>query len=428
MVSAQKGVFNIRLPKLGLDQFIDAAFLFLLCVLFTFNHYAVGLSYLYYISYFAFVGLSFVKVIMRIRFDGRVMVSGVTAWYFMFSLYVIAAALWSDYPQMIIDTIARLIQIVLLIFSISQTYATPSGVRRCVKIISWAALFCVLYIFVNTPSSEWFSGSFGTDITGQNANTTGMILTVATQITAFFAYYEKNRVYYLFAIVQFAAAVLTSSRKTVVAVCIGFVILIFLKDKSFKLLLRMLIAAGIVLGLFYAMMNIPELYSAIGQRFESMLGYLMNTDKDNSMHMRRLFIEYAKQFFLENPILGSGAHSFSQMIVSVTGKSTYAHNNYYEVLANFGLIGFFLYYGMYAYLIIKLIKPVFKDGNDLAKLMLTLMAVILVCEYGIVLYYSVYAMVFVTAVFMFISAYDSPGQQDLQRRRRALFTARERMI
>lgn len=428
MLAVRERMLNIRLPKLGLDHFIDAALLFLLFMLFTFNHYLVGMSYLYYMSYFLFVGFSFVKVIMRIRLDGRVMISGVTAWYLAFSLYIVAATLWSDYPQMIIDTIIRLIQIVLLIFSISQTYATRSGVRRCLKIILWADFLCVLYIFASTPMNEWFLGNFGAEITGQNANTTGMVLTVSTLITAYFAYYEKQRLYYIIASVQFAAAILTSSRKTVVAVCIGFILLIFLKDKSFKLLIRMVVAAGIVCGIFYAMMNVPELYSAIGQRFESMLGYLMNTDKDNSMYMRGLFIDYARQFFFEHPILGSGAHSFSQMIVDVTGKSTYAHNNYYEVLANFGLVGFFIYYGMYAYLIIKLLRPVFRDGNSLAKLVFTLMVVILVCEYGIVLYYSVYAMVFITAVFMFISAYDLPRQPINGYQGNYLYTGTERTI
>lgn len=428
MLAVRKGTMNISLPRLSLDHFIDAALLLYLFVLFTFNHHIVGLSYLYYMSYFLFVGFSLVKVIMRIRLDGRVMVSGVTAWYFIFSLYVVATALWSDYPHLILETVVRLIQIVFLIFSVSQTYATHSGARRCVKIISWAAFFCVLYIFVNTPPSEWFAGNFGDDITGQNANTIGMILTVSTLITAFFAYYEKRRYYYVVALIQFAAAVLTSSRKTVVAVCLGVVMLIFLKDKSVKLLIRMLVAAGIVFGLFYAIMTVPELYSVIGRRFESMLGYLMSTDNDNSMYMRRLFIEYAEKFFLESPVLGSGAHSFSQMIVSVVGRSTYAHNNYYEILVNFGLVGFFIYYSMYVYLIVKLLRPVFRDGNDVAKLMMTLMAVILICEYGIVLYYSVYAIVFITAVFMFVSAYDSPEQRAFASRQNIMYTARERTI
>ena len=116
------------------------------------------------------------------------------------------------------------------------------------------------------------------------------------------------------------------------------------------------------------------------------------------------------------------------MIVSVVGRSTYAHNNYYEILVNFGLVGFFIYYSMYVYLIVKLLRPVFRDGNDVAKLMMTLMAVILICEYGIVLYYSVYAIVFITAVFMFVSAYDSPEQRAFASRQNIMYTARERTI
>ncbi len=428
MISLQKETMNIRFEKPELDHFIDAAFLFLLCIMFTFNHPGVGLSALYYTLYFLFVGLSLVKVLLRIRLDGVVMVSGVTIWYLLFSLYSFSTALWSDYPDEVFGSIVRMLQIIVLIFFVSQTYATPTAVKRCLKMISWAASFCVVFIFVNTPVDEWLSGQLGMKLTGQNPNTIGMILTVTTLVTAYFAYYEKQRLYYLFTFIQFAAAVLTSSRKTVIAVCIGFIMLIFLKDKSFKLLLRMLFAVGAVVGVFYAIMNIPELYAAIGYRFESMFDYLMQNDVDNSLFMRQTFIDAAKQFFFEHPLVGSGAHSFSQMIVDIAGKSTYAHNNYYEVLVDFGLIGFAIYYSMYAYLVIKLIRPVFKEGNNTAKLMLTLMAVILVSEYGIVLYYAVYNMIFITTVFMFVSAYDKGGRQACLRQHDGVFTARERTI
>lgn len=411
MLAVRERMLNIRLPRLGLDQFIDAALFLFLFLLFTFDHTEVGLSALYYLSYFLFIGFTLVKVLVRIRVDGTIRVSGITIWYIAFSLLSVSTALWSDYPHVLYETIVRMLQIIMLVFSLSQTYGTRNGLHRLLKIIIWAATFDVIYMFVNIPFDEWFSGFFGMSLTGQNANAIGMIMTVTTMMTAYFAYYCKQRKYYFVLAIQLATAVLTSSRKTVISICIGFMLLIFLKDRSVKLLFRMLFCLAAVAILFYAIMNIPQLYLAIGQRFESMFNYLNETDVDNSMYMRRLFIKYAKEFFLEHPLLGNGPSSFSLRMVEITGERDYAHNNYYEVLVSFGIVGFILYYSMYAYITAKLVKAVFVSENNTAKLFLTIMTVTYICEYGMVLYYSVYAMVFLSAAFLFVCVYDNGLRQ-----------------
>jgi O-antigen ligase len=48
----------------------------------------------------------------------------------------------------------------------------------------------------------------------------------------------------------------------------------------------------------------------------------------------------------QNPLLGLGAGGFTLD----SGFHTYSHNNYIELLANYGLIGFFIYYAYYVYL------------------------------------------------------------------------------
>ena len=410
MLVAKNRILNIRLTRPSLDHFIDAALLFYLFIMFTFDHAAMGLSYFYYISYFMFVILSVAKVLLRIRFDGIVNVSGVTLWYLALSLYSVATVLWADYPGKALDIIVRMLQIVVLLFCISQTYATRRGIERLAKIMALAATADVLYIFVNTPVSDWLAGGLGATATGQNTNTIGMILTVTVLLTVYFAYYRKQRRYYLILFLQAAAVVLTSSRKSVVAICIGFVMLVFLKDNSVRLLFRMMFIFALLALVFYAIMNVSELYGAIGRRFESMINSLNEAGADYSIYKRKIYIEYARQFFLEHPILGNGYGGFSIKIGQILGRGTYSHNNYYEILVSFGIVGFILYYGMYAYIIAKLAKAVFVSENDIAKLFLVVMTVMCVCEFGIVLYYQIYATVFICAAFLAVCALDgSPG-------------------
>ena len=404
MFSVQKGTLNIRIKKPELDHFIDAAFLFLLFMIFTFNSAAQGTSWIYYIAYTLFCGFSAVKVIMRFRFDGRINLPAIALWYMFFSLYALSTVLWSAYPSAVFAMVARKIQIVFLLFFLAQTYSTPEGIERCLKIISWAGSCCVIYIFLSVNPSQWFSQRFGAEVTG--ANSYGFVLTVSALITMYFAYYEKRKLYYPLVAFQLIAIVLTASRKSILAIFAGMLLLAFLKDRSVKLLIRIAAVAAVMAIVFYVIMNNPDLYTFIGRRFETMIGYFMETENDGSMHRRQLFIEYAKQFFLEHPLIGNGEYSFSNMLNEYRGIKAYAHNNFYEILVDFGLVGFTIYYGMYAYIVVKLINPVFQQGNEKAKLILSMMAVILLCEYGIVLYYSSFALIFIAAAFMFVNSHD----------------------
>lgn len=159
--------------------------------------------------------------------------------------------------------------------------------------------------------------------------------------------------------------------------------------------------------LLYLMMNVEELYRVIGRRLESMIEHLQSDSGDYSMYARGLFIEYAQQFFLEKPFIGAGVSTFIRKLGAEIGLYAYAHNNYYEILVGVGLIGFSIYYSFYVYLLAKLSKMAFRFRDDKAKIMLIMLVSIMVCEYGIVLYYYIYAMIFICLAFLYVCVFDN---------------------
>lgn len=410
-MSLLKGIFYIRIKPPQLDHFIDAAFLGLTAIIFTFNH-PLGLTHVYLAFYAMFMGLSCVKVLMRIRVDGIINISVVTIWYAVFTLFSAMSIWWADFPDAVSDSILRLIQILLVLFAMSQTYGTQSGVVRCLKLISVASSFTALYIFIMTPFSKWFVGGLGGSVTGQNANTIGMVLTVGSLITLYFGYYERKKIFQLLFVCQALCTVLTSSRKSALALLFGFMLLVFLKDRSIKLLLRILLICAATVAIVYIIMNVPEFYRAIGRRFESMFLDIMGREVDGSMNTRSELMNYAKQLFFESPVVGKGLSGFRAYFHDEMGVYTYSHNNYLEILSGLGIVGLALYYWMYGYIYLKLIKPVFRDQNNLSKLIFVMMLVISVCEYGLVSYYSMYTPIFLGSAFLFVSAY---GKQDPQK-------------
>ena len=406
MISVKKrnGKLNILLSKPELDHFIDAAFFIMLAAHFCINSSA---NYPYYVGFFLFIGLSLAKVIIRLRYDGVVNVPGVCWWYLAFALFSLASVLWARSPVSAVNVMSRMVQILAVVFCMAQSYATKHGFERCLKTVCRAGIFCTLYIFIKTPFSDWFNGRLGYAATGQNVNILSLIIEMCMVMTLYYAIYQKKRIYYVFAFIEFAAIVLSGSRKSVLVALFAFIVLYVIKDKSYKTVLRLLFAVALAAAAMYAVMNVDVLYSAIGRRFESMLEYFQTDSGDYSIYARNLFITYARQFFLESPWFGSGISNFIYKIGTEIGIYAYAHNNYYELLVDVGLVGFSIYYSFYVYILVKLVKIIAKYGDSLAKVMLTLMISLMICEYGIVVYYYVYAIMFVCVSFLYVCAFEN---------------------
>ena len=137
-----------------------------------------------------------------------------------------------------------------------------------------------------------------------------------------------------------------------------------------------------------------------------MMNYVFSDGDDYSLSLRQLFIKYATDMFFEKPLLGYGINNFIVEIRQRIGIGTYAHNNYYEILADLGSVGFVMFYGYYIYLVSSLVRKWRRSEGSLVKLMIVWVAVIMVCEYGLVSYYTVYIQMTLCCAYLFICAYD----------------------
>ena len=178
-----------------------------------------------------------------------------------------------------------------------------------------------------------------------------------------------------------------------------------MKSQRRNLVLRIIAVLAFLVALFYLIMSVPELYGTIGVRIESMLDHIIEDGGDFSMSLRQVFISHAQDMFFEKPILGYGINNFIVKIGQRVGIATYAHNNYYEILADLGIVGFATYYGYYFYLAISLLKIWRKSSGSMVRLMLVWVAVIMVCEYGLVSYYQVYIHMTLCCAYLFVCAY-----------------------
>lgn len=121
----------------------------------------------------------------------------------------------------------------------------------------------------------------------------------------------------------------------------------------------------------------------------TLLGNASGLDVDMSLNERNFYMESAIELFKENPILGYGGNNFMSYMRNVEySHVAYSHNNYTELLATLGVVGFTIYYSFWGYIIVKLYKR-YNTINDNKYLLLFIINMIIVLmDYGNVSYFN----------------------------------------
>lgn len=103
--------------------------------------------------------------------------------------------------------------------------------------------------------------------------------------------------------------------------------------------------------------------------------------------MRQKLINLGVQIFKKNPLFGIGIGCPHIIAKQKIGYDSYLHNGFIECLAGGGIIGFIIYYFLYAYLLFKLYKNRrYKD--NLYSICLILILIFLFRDYAMVSMYS----------------------------------------
>ena len=392
----------------NLDTYVDISFFFMAFAVFTASGYE-GQNYFYYAGFFLLFWMTVVKLAFRLRESSTVIFPYISFWTLAFLIICVISLFWAESKADAVRIISPLIQCTLITFMMSQHYATRDGLDRCMKILSLAGSMHILRILYATPFENWFKGQLGRSI-GQNPNTTAMICLLCGLIS--FYYYDalRRKAYLIPALLQISFVVLIGSRKSAIAGAIGIVLLAIMNLRRRHYLIRLLLAVALVAAGLYIIYKVPAMYKVLGRRFDTMLTFFQTGSGDKSIYFRQYFITLARSLFYEHPLLGVGANNFCYHLGLIISRTGYAHNNYYEILADLGFVGFVVYYGFYVYLGVNLLN-IFRSKNNLALLMLVLLLVIMICEVGIVMYYRTYFYMFMALPAMFIAShYGNPAE------------------
>lgn len=388
MVSFKNGVLKVDYNKEDVVRFIyDICFVVNAVTLFAFSDVMfigslTGVMMLV-VSVFIWVG----------RRNTRVVIPYNTIWYLAFTAFVALSSLWSSYFSSGMSWyFLRMVIIAAMITSVSIYVDKPEDLERIIKLYILSVLIIVMLEFSTVPIENWTKGAMGSHFSGSNSNGVAFIVFCA-ELMAFYEFFSKNKKGYLLLVILFVAfIILTSSRKGLFAALAGPLLFVVFSTYKKNYILNILTVFSLAVLVFVFIMTDENAYQAIGRRFNSMFNFIFEsqtTKTDNSMYMRMYYIDLAKEVFSKSPILGAGIGNFSYYIVSaydLTG--VYSHNNYWQLLSEYGIIGFTIYYSMYLYLIIKLAKGAFVNKSRINLLFFVFMVLLLVLETALVNYYS----------------------------------------
>ena len=210
----------------------------------------------------------------------------------------------------------------------------------------------------------------GAEIT--NENTYGMIFSYAFLAGMYFALYQSKIHYTLGSVLFLFFSLSSGSRKAILIILIGTIILVVLR---FGLKHPLKLFIGLILSIFvvYYVLQLP-IFGGTLERFEMLLS---NDNKDASSKERYRMIFVGWELFKEKVVAGWGIGGFA----AVSGFGKYSHNNFVEILVNFGVVGFSLYYSMHFYVLKNLFKKL-KTIYPQHIMMFTCILVSLIMDYG----------------------------------------------
>lgn len=313
----------------------------------------------------------------------------------LWASFIFLSSIWAINSSYSIEKGMTIIELLICISLIYESYYY-SDIHRLLKIIMWSGFIVSIYtiMFVGVSSlSETIDTGGRMDNNFANVNTIGMVASTSVIICIYLYCFYKKSFNVFFCIPSLYVIAASGSRKALIMLLLSFIIIFYLKIKqrnkintSLSTILNILTSL-IVFLLFFFMILQSGLFDGTIMRIDGMINsFTGKGDIDSSSELRKYYRILGWKCFFENPVLGIGIGNGRILALAKTGHDCYLHCNYAELAATGGIIGLFLYYWIYVKIVLSERKFYIKD--PLAAIILLLVILNLIMDYGTVSYYS----------------------------------------
>lgn len=391
------GIINSNEQKRG--RFIVGFFLALYLFSIVAFDNPVYTSYLYITNFMLFAAYAFFKLFnadLNLKFDY------VSSSYMAFAIFALSSILWSQDQGYAFGRSRSVLLIAINLFLLANIikdfkvheYAFHGVVFGIA--LNFLIAFGVLSFGWDSAEGWRFQG------TTVKSNILANICVFSVACSLFF-FSNKGFLYKLYGfaalLMSFYVVILTASKKGLG----GALLILFLYILFKKNALRSVLVFSVFISISFIFINMLDLQTQIlsnssfdvlylYERFVERIIAFINTltgDSviDESTNSRIELVDLGINLWIERPILGHGVGGFQDKY------GAYAHNNWVDILANHGLVGFFIFYSIYLRFLVRFYKN--NNKSDFGYLFLVFLLTLIISEFAIVTYTSKTLMLFI---------------------------------
>lgn len=311
----------------------------------------------------------------------RCKLSILSLWSFIFISICFLFSLQSVNLYSSLKMIRKLIELSIICTLLIGYIDSKKKLLFIYKCFIYAGFAMILRLLISFPISEWGAERLGDDIL--NANQIGMYIAISAICSMQLYKIRNQRRYLIYIVIFFIVCSLSGSRKAFLMFFAGVSLVNYINTKKIhkRVISIILIAFALYIG-YKIVMSVPELYNILGIRIERLFDTIQGTGvQDRSAKVRFEMISVGRNLFENKWMIGYGISTYK----FISGYGMYSHNNYIELLVGVGLLGTIVYYSIYLYTIIKLIR---RREYCYTNAFLVIILLLLFMEYGLVSYYG----------------------------------------
>ena len=317
-------------------------------------------------------------------------------WMLVFGLFCFLSVIWAWDTENAL-TKAKTAFSMLVCYSLAYLcYQEFDSVDALLKAVLWGGNAVMLVIFGTFGVHGILSLlEYGDRLSEQfylNSNVVGVVCAMSMVVNVYYILKDKRIHWWnLFLVPGVIILSATGSRQALAIMAGGLVLLLFLAviqgrspgEIAILLVVGILLAAAMLI----LISRLPA-FSGIYKRMLSMVSAMTGVGKtDRSATTRLALIDVGLEQFKRTPILGVGMGSGHLVAWKYLNKYFYLHNNFAEILAGGGLVGFTIYYSIYVYIFACFIR--YRRYSTLeTAVCATLLIMALIEDYASVTYYA----------------------------------------
>lgn len=314
-----------------------------------------------------------------------------------FGLYCLASAIWAWNSWYAVEKGITILEILGCISMLWVYYARQNSVEKLLQAVMWAGFIVTVYYFIsvglNTIILAIVQGSRAGSVFA-NVNNVAMISSYSIIIALYYAINKTS----LYSVMRFMAMAIPSliliaasgSRKGLVALVIGMLVVLAKRFGSKNFFINLFKISIVIVVTYFTLESLAAtpLFAGVAGRMDGLIALITGEGKvDHSALQRQWYIDAGIEQFKKTPILGVGIGCPRILINNLFGHNAYTHNNYVELLCGGGICAFALYYFMYVYCTIQIIKYQKRIYDPMTMLVLLMILILLIMDYGAVSYY-----------------------------------------